>query len=120
MTVSVVRLDVISMEEATPTPSGAPMVGYVCPRTRLSSGFLQGTLLNKVLCEICKMLAFMMGTHFPSFTPKCSTVFHVPFTHVVCVRSRTTRRVQEPPQRFRCKEHMQNQNQRTNVPTVRK
>ncbi|KAI5056560.1 hypothetical protein GOP47_0028378 [Adiantum capillus-veneris] len=41
-------------------------------------------------------------------------------SHVVHVRSRIARRVREPPQRFRCNEDMQNQNQRTSVPVVRK
>ncbi|KAI5063154.1 hypothetical protein GOP47_0021701 [Adiantum capillus-veneris] len=39
-------------------------------------------------------------------------------SHIVHVRSRTPRRVREPPQRFRRNEDMQNQNHRTNVPVV--
>ncbi|KAI5081094.1 hypothetical protein GOP47_0004277 [Adiantum capillus-veneris] len=66
MTVSAAIVDVTSMQEATPTPSGAPIVGDVCPRTSKKSY------------------------------------------------------VREPPQRFRLKEDMENQNQRTNVPAARK
>ncbi|KAI5078909.1 hypothetical protein GOP47_0006580 [Adiantum capillus-veneris] len=47
-------------------------------------------------------------------------VSHAIHSHDVRVRSCIARRVREPPQRFRHKEDMQNQNQHTDVPAVRK
>ncbi|KAK3218941.1 hypothetical protein Dsin_012911 [Dipteronia sinensis] len=49
-----------------------------------------------------KRPVFMMAILFLSCMQRCSTVFRVPFTlTVVRVRSRTNRRIREPPQRFR-------------------